>query len=179
LGQPSFERTYLLDVGSPLGVLPVLTYAHAAAFQLAVAARDLKPAGAKVPESLLVAGLRALVDTTGALAARMHITSSLAAVTVHGSVFAAAIPVGWTAGSVEADFARNNFPGIEGKIGVLLDIAAGRKNPVSRLRKRDLTIRELPQLMQLAPIARDVPGLPGGVVLRKAAGFLSVFGAKS
>lgn len=171
-GQPPFDEICMREVGSPLGPLPVVTYAHAAAFQLAIGARDLQANGDPIPTRLAQAGLRALVDTTGAIAARMGIEASFSVVTNEGSVFTRSAGRGWTAGDLDSGDARG-LPGIEGKIGTVLDVAAGRQNPIGSFGKPKVAIRDLSHLLLLAPITQDVPGLPGGAVLRKAASILS------
>lgn len=163
-------------VGSPLGPLPVMTYVHAAAFQLAITGRDLKAAGAQVPDSLLIAGLRALVDTTGALAARMGIDATFAVVTPIGSVVTVAEAGGWTVDDVDAVDLDGDLPGLEGDAGLLLDVAAGRRNPVTTLRGDRIKINQMQRLMKLAPIAKENPGLPGGPVLRRSAPLIAAFG---
>jgi hypothetical protein len=175
---PSFDEISMLEVGSPLGPLPVVTYAHAAAFQLAIGARDLQTNNNPIPTRLAFAGLRALVDTTGAIAARMGIDASLSVVTSAGSVYARSAEQGWTAGNLDSDDARA-LPGIEGEIGTVLDVAAGRQNPLGPFGKPKIAIRDLSHLLLLAPITQDVPGLPGGAVLRKAAGVLSAVNLRS
>ena len=72
-------RAYLTDVSprlddaptpGPVGVLPLLTTILAEAYELAVHALDLRDAGAgDPPPALLDAGLAALAEVTGALAA--------------------------------------------------------------------------------------------------------------
>lgn len=171
---PPFDEVAMKDVASPLGVLPVITYLNAASFQLAVYARDLRSAGAVVPTSLELAGLRALLDTTGCLSTRLGIDGRVAAVSPDGGAASWVTGEAWLTSGVDVETGRA-MPGIEGELGLLLDIAAGRDNPARALRKKKLRIRELPQLMRFAPIVQDVPGLPGGPVLRKAAGFLSIW----
>lgn len=163
-------------VGSPLGPLPVMTYIHAAAFQLAITGRDMKAAGAQVPDSLLIAGLRALVDTTGALAARMKIDTTFAVVTPIGSVVTVADADGWTVEEVDSVDLDGDLPGLEGDAGLLLDVAAGRRNPVTTLRGGRIKINQMQRLMKLAPIAKENPGLPGGPILRKSAPIIAAFG---
>lgn len=175
-GVQSLEDLALKSVGSPLGELPVITYIHAATFQLAVAARDLRKAGAVVPDRLPLAGLRALVDTTGALAARMGIDTAFAVVTPAASVLTVARHGGWIVQEVDPSEVHEELPGLEGDVGLVIDVAAGRKNPLGKMRKKELILHNLPSLMKLAPIAQENPGLPGGPILRKAAGVLSVFG---
>lgn len=159
----------LRSVGSPLGELPVLTYLHAAAFQLAIAARDMDKSGAQTPDTLLVAGLRALVDTTGALAARMGIDTTFAVVTPIASVITTASNGGWLVADVDPADVSSELPGLQGDAGVLLDVAAGRRNPVSAIRSREFRISQVRELLRLAPIAQKNPGLPGGPVLRSSA----------
>lgn len=165
----------LIPVGSPLGELPVSTYLHAAAFQLAIASRDLVPAGSVESDRLILAGLRALVDTTGALAARMGIDTTFAVVTPIGSVVTVAGNGGWTVTDIDAAHLDDQLPGLSGDAATLLDVAAGRRNPVTAIRGPEISINQMKQLMRLAPIAQENPGLPGGPVLRKAAGILGRF----
>lgn len=172
----SLHEVGLQPVGSPLGSLPVLTYIHAAAFQLAVCARDLRKAGASQPTTLAIAGLRALVDTTGALASRMGIDARFAVVTPSASALTIASDEGWIVQDLESHKLGDDLPGLEGDLGLVIDVAAGRKNPLRRLRRNELVIHDMPGLLRLAPIAQENPGLPGGPILRKAAGVLSVFG---
>ena len=72
-------KTRSMTTASPLGPLPVLTLLHAISYQLAVAALDLEPCGAPADDELLEHGVAALVDTTGALAARQGVTGSITA----------------------------------------------------------------------------------------------------
>jgi hypothetical protein len=169
VGPQQLRTDALLSVGSPLGVLPVMTYLHAAAFQLAIAARDMEEAGAHANDELLVAGLRALVDTTGALAARMGIDTEFAVVTPLLSVVAVAKDGGWTVEEISSSLTADNLPGLEGEAGLLLDVASGRRNPVLALRGDGIKMNQPRRLMKLAAIAKENPGLPGGAVLRKAA----------
>lgn len=164
------------SVGSPLGALPVMTYVHAAAFQLAVCSRDLEQAGAQTPDRLLTAGLRALVDTTGALAARMGIDTTFAVVTPVASVVTISQQGGWTVNEVGVADVVGDLPGLEGDAGTLIDVAAGRRNPVTTLRGRGIRINQMQRLMKLAPIAKENPGLPGGPILRKSAPIIAAFG---
>jgi hypothetical protein len=171
-GVPSFDDYALKPVGTPLGSLPLVTYMHAGAFQLAVSARDLQPDAGLVPDTLLIVGLRALVDTTGALAARMHIDSKFAVVTPTVSVFTATGSDSWITANVDSTLGREEA-GVEGDIGKVLDVASGRKNPLRGLGRREITVRDVPAMLRLAPIAQDNPGLPGGALLRKTASWLS------
>ncbi|NQU36879.1 MAG: hypothetical protein HQ526_04690 [Actinobacteria bacterium] len=176
-GVPPFDEFALTPVATPLGSLPLVTYMHAGAFQLAVSARDLQPDSDLVPDSLLIAGLRALVDTTGALAARMDIDSQFAVVTPPVSVFTATGANTWITGNVDTTLGRE-VAGVEGGIGNVLDVASGRRHPLRGLGSRELTVRDVPAMLRLAPIAHDNPGLPGGPLLRRTASWLSVLNRK-
>ncbi len=169
---PRFEEFALRSAASPLGPLPLITYLHAGAFQLAISARDIEPDFDRIPDSLLTAGLRALVDTTGALASRMEISSDFAVVTPSTSVFTATSQQSWITQNVEASLGRE-VAGVEGNIGVVLDVGAGRINPLRGIGGRQVSIRNLPALLRLAPIANANPGLPGGPLLRKTASWLA------
>jgi len=176
-GLPPFDDFALQPVATPLGSLPLVTYMHAGAFQLAVSARDLQPDSDHVPDALLIAGLRALVDTTGALAARMHIDSEFAVVTPAVSVFTATGPGNWITSNVDTTLGRD-VAGVEGQIGNVLDVAAGRRNPLRGLGSREISVRDVPAMLKLAPIAHANPGLPGGPLLRRTASWLTVLNRK-
>ena len=63
---------------------------------------------------------------------------------------------------------------MEGDAAGLLDLSAGRINPVAAITKGHLRVHDLPGLLRLAPIVESVPGLPGGPVLSVAARTLAV-----
>jgi hypothetical protein len=82
---------------STVGPLPVLTLVHAGCYELAVHALDLAPCGSPPPaEHLLQRGLAALIDVTGALAARADVDLALTGQTHTG---AGASPAAATAGA--------------------------------------------------------------------------------
>jgi len=82
-------------VRSVLGPLPLSTLVGAGAYELAVHALDLAPAGARAPSTtLLSAGVAALVDTTGALAARCDISAGAACLSPEGGWAFAATGLG-------------------------------------------------------------------------------------
>jgi hypothetical protein len=63
---------------SHVGPLPVLSLVHAGCYELAVHALDLGPCGAPPPDDVLLdRGLAALIDVTGALAARAGVELTL------------------------------------------------------------------------------------------------------
>jgi uncharacterized protein (TIGR03083 family) len=182
----------LAPTGSQVGPVPLLTQLGAIAYELAVHALDLAPTGAGEPAAeLLDAGVLALADITGALAAR-HGVRARTGLAVPGG--------GWgfaTVGTPRADvkaasaadpgfadwqiFAlpagRPTLPAVEARTAaLLLDASAGRRAVPALLAKRDLRPHRLPGLLALAPLLDHVPGLPGGPALRVAAGWLGGVG---
>jgi hypothetical protein len=165
---------YALVTASPLGPLPVLTLLHAAAYQLSVCALDLEPCGATPSEELLEWGVIALVDTTGALAARQGIRGSITAL-LPGSA--------WGFGSHDGDWRttrRDRTPGestgpaVEAEARVILDVTAGRALNVPALwRDGALVTHDVAGLMRLAPVLEQVPGIPGGTAMRTASKAIS------
>ena len=152
---------------SPLGPLPVLTLLHAVAYQLAVCALDLEPCGPRATDDLLEWGVVALVDTTGALAARQGITGSIAAI-LPGSTWGFGAHGGhWR--TIELDGGDALGPAVEADARVIVDVTSGRVMNVPALwRDRELITHDLPGLMRLAPVLEQVPGIPGSAALRTA-----------
>jgi hypothetical protein len=152
---------------STVGRLPLLSVVLGQAYELAVHGLDLVPLGAPPPPpSVLQAGLAALAEVTGALAAASGITGGATLLTPDGGWAFAADPPGWTVRRVDGP------PGgavVEAAADVLLEAASGRVNPAAALVRRRLRIRDLPGLMRLAPIVEAAPGIPGGPVLALAA----------
>lgn len=162
----------LRETASPLGNLPVATYLNAAAYQLAVAARALLPAGGLRSEELEHLGLSSLVDVTGALASRFDITGAMAVGRADRATATATSPQGWTSIDLHDPAAIAEIPGVAGDTGDVIDLAAGRSSPLAMWRSRRVQLRQVPQLLKFAPIAREVPGLPGGPMLAKTASAL-------
>jgi len=160
-------------VGSSLGPLPSLTLLMAGGYELAVHALDLVPCGAPAPSrDLLYAGLGALVDVTGALAARHEIEVTASVVTPDGGWRASTeAGEGWTTEAVPAG--RVKGAAVEGPLAEVLDVSAGRTNPAALLARGHLKLHGVPTLLRLAPIVENVPGLPGAKPLRGAVGLLS------
>ena len=162
-------------VDSVLGPLPLLAVVGAANYELAVHGLDLLPAGvAQVPDQILHAGLGALVDITGALAARQEITATVTGMTPLG---------GWAFGCVGADWTTVELPagpvegiGVEADAAILLDVSAGRISVPPLLVRRELRAHGAGGLMALAPIVEAVPGIPGGAALKTAARYVGGVG---
>ncbi len=169
LTDPSQQPTSLLLTATPLGPLPVLTFLHAMAYQLALSALDLAACGADPPPQLLDYGVIALVDTTGALATRQGVTGSICAVLPNTVWGFGAGPDGWKVAELDAAAG----PAVEASAAVIIDVSAGRVLNVpalwndGRLKTHDLT-----GLLALAPVIENVPGIPGGAALRTASKYL-------
>jgi uncharacterized protein (TIGR03083 family) len=154
-------------VRSVLGPLPLSTVVGAGAYELAVHALDLAPAGARPPSPVLLsAGLASLVDTTGALAARCEISATAACVSPEGGWAFSAAPGAWT--TLELPAVPAGWPAVLGEAAHLLDASAGRRAVPPMLARRELRLHHVGGLLALAPIVDAVPGLPGGGALRVA-----------
>lgn len=155
------------------GRLPLLTVIMGEAYELAVHAVDLVSAGAPDPPArLLQAGIGALADVTGALAASMKISGSAVLFTPHGGWRFDSCSHGWTTTQLDPG-KRPRGPGVSGAADVLLDASSGRNNPVTQLARRRLKVHDLPGLLRLTPVVEVAPNIPGGPILRFAARALS------
>jgi uncharacterized protein (TIGR03083 family) len=154
-------------VRSAVGVLPLLTVVNAGGYELAVHALDL---GVRPDDGLLDAGLAALVDVTGVFAHRRGLRSSLTAWTGRSGWQVRTDGDGWVTSAV-----RERPPGatVEGDAAVLLDASAGRRAVPALLASRTMRVHGLADIVRLAPIVDEVPGLPGGPALKAAARWLS------
>src|SRR3954469_14787883 len=114
---------------SVVGRIPLLRVVLGPAYELAVHGLDLVSCGAEPPPaSVLQAGLAALADVTGALAASCDITGGVTLTTPDGGWAFAADPHGWTVRRVPGG--RVDGPSVEAPADLLLDAAAGRIKPV-------------------------------------------------
>jgi hypothetical protein len=152
-------------VRSSVGELPLLSLLHAGCYELAVHALDLGPCGAQPPSPyLLDRGLAALMDVTGALSARSGIDITVTAQTAAGGWSFTSSQTGWSTRPVPAGTFAG--VGVTGTAQDLLDASAGRAQVPSLLVQRRLRVQEMGSFMRLAPLLNDVPGLPGGAVLK-------------
>ncbi len=153
----------LAPVMSAVGELPLLTVVNASGYELAVHALDL---GVRPDDRLLDAGLAALVDVTGVFAHRRGLRSSLTAWTDPSGWQVRTDRDGWVTTTV-----RERPPGavVEGDAAVLLDASAGRRAVPALLATRTMRVHGLADIVRLAPIVDEVPGLPGGAALKAAA----------
>jgi hypothetical protein len=154
-------------VRSVLGPLPLSTLVGAAAYELAVHALDLAPAGAREPSSaLLSAGVAALVDSTGALAARCDMSATAACLSPEGGWAFSAAPGAWT--TMDLPVVPAGWPAVQAPAADLLDASAGRRAVPPMLARREMRLHHVGGLLALTPIVEAVPGLPGGPALRTA-----------
>jgi uncharacterized protein (TIGR03083 family) len=153
---------------STVGTLPLLSVVLGQAYELAVHGLDLAAAGAPpVPAEVLSAGLAALADVTGALAAASGISGGASLTTPAGGWRFAADADGWTVEPVAPGPVAGTA--VEAPADLLLEAASGRANPVTALARRRLRVHELSGLLRLAPIVQAAPGIPGGPLLALAA----------
>ena len=156
-----------------VGALPLLTTLLGEAYELAVHALDLRDAGTgDPPDALVDAGLLALADVTGGLAAGHGVAGAAALVTPAGGWRFATGAGGWQVHRVDRG-AHVAGPAVSGEGATLLDASAGRANPVALLARRRLVLHDAPGLMRLAPLVEVAPNLPGGPLLTVAARTLS------
>jgi hypothetical protein len=152
-----------VTVMSVVGPLPLLTVVNASGYELAVHALDL---GVRPADLLLDAGLAALVDVTGVFAHRRGLRSSLTAWTGRTGWQVRTDRDGWTTAAVAE---RPPGAAVEGDAAVLLDASAGRRAVPALLAARTMRVHGLTDIVRLAPIVDEVPGLPGGPALKAAA----------
>jgi hypothetical protein len=148
----------LVHTSSPLGPLPVLTVMSAMTYQLAIATLDLEPCGIEAPDELMHIGLAALIDTTGALAARKHVTGSFTAVTPEAVIGSGARGGHWRTAFLAED--PHAGPGVVAPARTVLDVTSGRANVAHLYRTGELHVRDLTGLIRLAPVLDGVPGIP-------------------
>ena len=159
---PDVSREALLPVAGPLGVVPLGTLVAATAYQCAVAARDLAPAGVHATPALLGRGLAALIDTVGAVASQQQATLSLIALTPQMSIGTGARGGDWRTIPVTSP----EGPTLTCDAGLLLDIAAGRASAPAAYARGDIRAQDLQGLLAVAQVLARSPGLPGTDGLR-------------
>jgi len=157
---------------STLGPLPLAGLVNAGCYELAVHALDLQPCGAPDPDpALLDAGLSALIDVTGALAARHAIHVPVAAQTPDGGWRTVVDGDTWTTEPTQPGPVEG--PAIVGGAQDILDASAGRIGVPGLLLQRRIVVQDLTQFLRLAPLVEEVPGIPGAPLLRRAASAVS------
>jgi len=123
------------------------------------------------PPPVLRSGLAALTDVTGALAASCGIDGGVTLTGPDGGWSFGAARGGWTVRRVPPGPPQG--PAVEAAPDVLLEVAAGRINPVPAVAARRLKVHHPTGLLKLAPIVQHVPGIPGGPILQLAARTMS------
>ncbi|MFC1416359.1 hypothetical protein [Streptacidiphilus cavernicola] len=172
----------LVSADSALGPLPLLTQVHAMGHELALAAircgsgggsggRGVAPA--PVPAAVTDAGVAAMVDVVGALACRqgLRVAAGIWGEGTGGWSFRAG-PDGWRTLPGRPD----DVPGVEGAAATVLGVPAGRGALPALLARGELRLHRIGGLMALAPLVEQVPGLPGGALLRRAVGMVGLLG---
>ena len=152
-------------VTSPVGELPLLTVVAASGYEIAVHALDLD--GPRPAPALLRAGLAALIDVTGVFAHRRGLRTALTAWTDGAGWQVRTGPDGWV--TVPVTGRRPGGAVIEGDAATLLDASAGRRAVPALLASRAIRVHGLAEVIRLAPLVEEVPGLPGGPALKAAA----------
>ena len=148
----------LVHTSSPIGPLPLLTVLNAMTYQMCIAALDVEQCGGTVPDELLRVGLLALIDTTGALAGRTHVTGSFMAVTPDG-VFGVGSRGGhWRTRPLEED--PHMGPAVVAPARVMIDATSGRGNVGHMYRTGALHVRDIGGMVRLAPVLEGIPGIP-------------------
>lgn len=143
---------------SPLGPLPVTTVVFASTYQMGVALLDLGPCGAPVDEQVSHAALLAVLDTTGALAARKRVDGTFTAVTPTGIVAASAVRGCWRTSELADD--PHYGPTVLAPANVVLDVTSGRAHVANLYRSGALHVRDLSGMARLAPVLEGIPGVP-------------------
>ena len=162
---PDMAREALLPVAGPLGVVPLGTLVAATAYQCAVAALDLAPAGVQAPDSLIAAGLASLVDSVGAVAAQQSATISIQALTPQTRILTSTDGGDWVTRPVTESI---EGPALTCDGRLLLDIASGRASATAAYARGELRARDVTGLLAVAQVLARAPGLPGTDGLRAA-----------
>lgn len=158
----------MLVTPSALGPVPIGTLIHAAAFHLAVTARDLCPAGARPCPELDELGVVAIVDSAGAVAARLGASASIAAYTGESASGTGTEPGRWRTVVVPRD-TKKLGPAVQGPAGTLVDVAAGRVDFMQVA--RHVRLKQPRRLVDMSIVLDGIPELPAAAMLRRAASF--------
>lgn len=164
---PDVEAESMLPVGGPLGVVPMGTLVAAQAYQCAVAALDLAPAGVIAPDTLVMAGLASLIDTVGAVAAQQDAALTLLAITPAATWGTRTLGPNWHTTHLD-DAQSQSGPALIGDASTILDIASGRRFAPAVYARGDVKVREVNDLLGVARVLASAPALPGTEGLRTA-----------
>jgi len=154
----------LLPVGGALGVVPLGTLVAASAYQCAVAGLDLGPCGVQATPTLLDAGLIALIDAVGAVAAQQHAGTpgdpiALAVRTPTITVATCSAGAAWRT-EILKDLPVG-IPSLTAPTADVLDIASGRASAFSAYADGRIQADDLGGLLRVARMLATAPGLPG------------------
>jgi hypothetical protein len=130
----------------------------ASTYQLGVALLDLQPCGAPIDDSISHAAVLAVLDTTGALAARKRVDGTFTAVTPTGVVAAAAHNGWWRTSEPVVD--PHFGPTVIAPANVVLDVTSGRAHVSHLYRTGQLHVRDLAGMARLGPVLEGIPGVP-------------------
>ncbi len=169
---PEWEADSLLLTPTMLGPLPLLTAIHGATYPMALIALDLAAADLTAPEALLNTGLNALVDTTGAFAARVSAAASITARVPHRQIGTGAARGDWCTRDVSDAPPNEAGPAVVADVSTVLTVTAGRADVAGLYRSGSLRLHDVPGLLHWVPVVESVPGLPGGAALARAGRYL-------
>ncbi len=169
---PHWQAEALLATPTILGPLPLLTAINGVAYPLALITLDLQTANITAPPDLLDAGLNALVDTTGAFAARAEVAASITARVPARQIGAGASGGDWCTRELGSASPTESGPAVIGDVATVLTATAGRADVVGLYRSGALRFHDLPGLLHWVPVVESTPGLPGGRTLARAGRYL-------
>lgn len=170
------SRTAPGPVTTPLGPLPLLTALHGVSYSQTLTLLPVLGAEDSRVRELLPHALSALVDTTGAFAARAGTTASLVALTSSGNVGTGAEAGAWRTLALDPQLAAEPGrlgPRVMADAAVLIAVTAGQADVPRAYRSGQLRFAELSGLMRWVPVLEHVPGMPAAAALGRAANYIS------
>ena len=165
---PDWSAESLLPTPTALGPLPLLTAIHGAAYPMALIALDLAAVVGEAPADLLDTGLDALVDTTGAFAARAGVAASITARVPGRQIGTGASDGSWCTRDVSEADPQAAGPAVIADVATVLTVTAGRADVAGLYRSGSLRLHDISGLLNWVPVVETVPGLPGGAALARA-----------
>jgi hypothetical protein len=183
---PQRDATESVAVTTPLGPLPMLTALHGVSYSQTLTLLPMLGPDDDGVRSLLPYALNALVDTTGAFAARANTSASLVALTASGNVGTGSTAGAWRTRLLDPNQVASPSqlgPRVMADAATLIAVTAGQVDVPRAYRSGQLRFAELGGLMRWVPVLEHVPGMPAAAALGRAAsyisgmsGFLSRFG---
>lgn len=164
------------SVSTPLGPLPLLTALHGVSYSQTLTLLPLLGSDDARVRALLPYALSALVDTTGAFAARASTTASLVALTSSGNVGTGADSGAWRTLSLDAQLVSTPSrlgPRVMADAATLIAVTAGQADVPRAYRSGQLRFAELSGLMRWVPVLEHVPGMPAAAALGRAANYIA------